>query len=85
MKTFTDAKHWESLEEKHLSRYRLPSWSKTYDRDQFLIWMERLEITHRIFAEIMACTPDQFEEFNHWPIRAMIGLMLEHKESLYAH
>ena len=71
-KTFTDAKHWEYLEEKHLSRYVLPLWNKPYDKDQFSTWMERLEITPKNYAEIMACTPDQFEEFNHWPMRAMM-------------
>lgn len=76
---FSDEKYWNSLEDKYLSSYRLPNWDKPYVRDQFELWIERLDLDKRIFAEIMACSPDEFDNLNHWPMRAMIGLMLEYR------
>lgn len=79
---FRDSEHWNYLAEKYLPSFNLPRWSKPYAEDEFLQWMARLNLTPTNFREIYACTPSEFDNLNHWPLRAMVGLMLEARESL---
>lgn len=76
--SFTDAKHWAALAEKHINRFHLPDWDEACAPYSMERWCDRLNIGPQEFMvytntdceDWMALNPD-------WPLRAFIGILLE--------
>jgi len=79
MLKFHDDDYWNLLRKRYLPKYRLPQWRVPYSDEGFAIWMRRLKLTPLRFKDLMGCTAQEFDVLNHWPLRAMVGLMLEYK------
>ena len=73
---FADAGHWDELAKSH--SYRLPKWSEPCSVERMRLWMDRLNISNRLYKEQTGTTLDQFIELNPaWPLRAFVGLLME--------
>lgn len=76
---FADSPHWDNLAARYLLRYTLPGWSTPYDSVAAEAWLDRLDLPLRDWlATGNYHDLDEFARLNpEWPLRAVIGLMLE--------
>lgn len=77
--SFTDAKHWSALAEKHITRFNLPSWDVPCTEVDMELWTGRLDLSQE---ELIAYTNTDCEDWiamnPGWPLRAFIGILLEY-------
>ena len=76
--SFTDAKHWSDLAEKHITRFNLPSWDVPCTESEMELWTGKLDISQE---ELITYTNTDCEDWMAmnpgWPLRAFIGILLE--------
>jgi len=76
---FFDSGYWELLANKHLPSHDLPDWHESCQAENMAIWMHRLDLDD--YETITNTTNEEFIQLNKdWPLRAFIGLLLEHKD-----
>ena len=75
---FTDAKGWDDLAEKHITRFNLPAWELPCTEVDMDLWMGRLDISLEEFLNYTNTDCEDWIALNpNWPLRAFIGILLE--------
>ena len=75
---FKDSAEWDKMLES--TRYVMPSWDVMPTVENMELWLERLDISKRLYVERTQTSLKDWVALNPgWPLRAFIGLLLEDK------
>jgi len=75
---YNDEAYWNKLALEYLGAYALPRWNKEVTEEGILLWMGRIEVNKTKFQQVFGVSPSEFCAINaKWPLRAVIGLLLE--------
>lgn len=75
-----DIKEHNRLADIHLSRYNLPKWEVPCSVEQMKRWLDRLDISERLYTKQTATSLKEFIELNpNLSLRSWIGLVMESK------
>ncbi len=81
-RAFKDAPYWDNLATKYLNSYQLPNWGVPPDVEAIELWMQRVRVSKAEFSDTLGTSPADFIKLNkRWPLRAVIGLLLEVRET----
>ncbi len=78
--SFLDDWYWMELAKK--AGYQLPHWGTVATKGKLTTWIHRLGISYKEYEKDQGKLEDQIALSPDWPLRAMVGLMLEWKEGL---
>ncbi len=81
---FLDSRAWDEMANK--LPYRQPDWHESCSREAMLWLLECFDLTEKGYIRLTKTTLDEFMSLNpDWPLRAFVGLLLEHHEEKYKH
>ena len=75
---FKDSDEWEKMIES--TKYVLPGWEVLPTILLMELWLERLNISKRLYIDHMQTNLKDWIKLNpEWPLRSWVGLLLEYK------